>query len=177
MSQFDSIEQQDLHFMKMAMEMATKAEERGEVPVGAVLVKDGEVVSAGFNFSIGLHDPSAHAEMQCLRQAGQIMQNYRLLDTTLYVTLEPCAMCAGAIVHSRINRLVFGARDEKTGAAGTVIDIVRHSAFNHQLDVSSGVLETECSEQLSAFFKRRRNEKKAAKALAKQQALLLTPKS
>ncbi|GIU34249.1 MULTISPECIES: tRNA adenosine(34) deaminase TadA [unclassified Shewanella] len=172
-----SQQEQDIHFMKMAMDMAIKAEEKGEVPVGAVLVKNGEVVSAGFNFSIGLHDPSAHAEMQCLRQAGQIMQNYRLLDTTLYVTLEPCAMCAGAIVHSRINRLVFGARDEKTGAAGTVIDIVRLSAFNHQVDVSSGVLETECSEQLSAFFKRRRKEKKAAKALAKQQALLSTPKS
>ncbi|MGS0695253.1 tRNA adenosine(34) deaminase TadA [Shewanella sp. 0m-4] len=166
-----SQEQQDIHFMKMAMDMAIKAEERGEVPVGAVLVKDGDVVSAGFNFSIGLHDPSAHAEMQCLRQAGQIMQNYRLLDTTLYVTLEPCAMCAGAIVHSRVGRLVFGAKDEKTGAAGTVIDIVRHSAFNHQVDVTSGVLETECSEQLSAFFRRRRKEIKVAKALAKQQAL------
>ncbi|MEZ9596550.1 tRNA adenosine(34) deaminase TadA [Shewanella sp. 10N.261.52.F9] len=171
MSQFDSIEQQDLHFMKMAMEMATKAEERGEVPVGAVLVKDGEVVSAGFNYSIGLHDPSAHAEMQCLRQAGKIMQNYRLLDTTLYVTLEPCAMCAGAIVHSRVSRLVFGAKDLKTGAAGTVVDIVRHSAFNHLVEVDSGVLEQECAEQLSAFFRRRRKEIKAAKVLAKQQAL------
>ncbi|MGS0683028.1 tRNA adenosine(34) deaminase TadA [Shewanella sp. 125m-7] len=165
-----SQEQQDIHFMKMAMDMATKAEEKGEVPVGAVLVKDGEVISAGFNFSIGLHDPSAHAEMQCLRQAGQIMQNYRLLDTTLYVTLEPCAMCAGAIVHSRVGRLVFGAKDEKTGAAGTVIDIVRHSAFNHLVEVDSGVLEQECSEQLSAFFRRRRKEIKAAKALAKQRA-------
>ncbi|WP_272898551.1 tRNA adenosine(34) deaminase TadA [Shewanella halifaxensis] len=171
MPQFDSIQQQDLHFMKMAMDMATKAEAKGEVPVGAVLVKDGEVVSAGFNYCIGLHDPSAHAEMQCLRQAGQILQNYRLLDTTLYVTLEPCAMCAGAIVHSRVGRLVFGAKDQKTGAAGTVIDIVRHSAFNHLVEVESGVLEQECAEQLSAFFRRRRKEIKAAKALAKQQAL------
>ncbi|WP_425423500.1 tRNA adenosine(34) deaminase TadA [Shewanella fidelis] len=171
MPQFDSIQQQDLHFMRMAMDMATKAEAKGEVPVGAVLVKDGEVVSAGFNYCIGLHDPSAHAEMQCLRQAGQILQNYRLLGTTLYVTLEPCAMCAGAIVHSRVGRLVFGAKDQKTGAAGTVIDIVRHSAFNHLVEVESGVLEQECAEQLSAFFRRRRKEIKAAKALAKQQAL------
>ncbi|WOT06202.1 tRNA adenosine(34) deaminase TadA [Shewanella youngdeokensis] len=167
MSQFESQQQQDIHFMKMAMNMAEKAEAKGEVPVGAVLVKDGEVVSAGFNYSIGLHDPSAHAEMQCLRQAGQVLQNYRLIDSTLYVTLEPCAMCAGAIVHSRVSRLVFGAQDEKTGAAGTVIDIVRHSAFNHQVEVTSGVLDTECSEQLSAFFRRRRKEKKAAKAQAK----------
>nr|WP_281171852.1 tRNA adenosine(34) deaminase TadA [Shewanella fidelis] len=165
------MQQQDLHFMRMAMDMATKAEAKGEVPVGAVLVKDGEVVSAGFNYCIGLHDPSAHAEMQCLRQAGQILQNYRLLGTTLYVTLEPCAMCAGAIVHSRVGRLVFGAKDQKTGAAGTVIDIVRHSAFNHLVEVESGVLEQECAEQLSAFFRRRRKEIKAAKALAKQQAL------
>ncbi|MCL1059022.1 tRNA adenosine(34) deaminase TadA [Shewanella gelidimarina] len=161
--------------MKMAMEMATKAEEKGEVPVGAVLVKEGEVISAGFNFSIGLHDPSAHAEMQCIRQAGKVLENYRLIDSTLYVTLEPCAMCAGAIVHSRISRLVFGANDEKTGAAGTVIDIVRHSAFNHQVEVTSGVLETECAEQLSAFFRRRRKEKKTAKAQAKLDALQAIP--
>ncbi|MDB2386299.1 tRNA adenosine(34) deaminase TadA [Shewanella sp.] len=161
---------EDNRFMKMAMEMAAKAEEKGEVPVGAVLVKNGEVVSAGFNYSIGLHDPSAHAEMQCIRQAGQLLENYRLLDTTLYVTLEPCAMCAGAIVHARIGRLVYGANDEKTGAAGTVIDIVRHRAFNHQVEITAGVREEACSEQLSAFFRRRRKEKKAAKALAKQQA-------
>ncbi len=162
----------DSRFMKMAMEMAARAEEKGEVPVGAVLVKDGQVVSAGFNYSIGLHDPSAHAEMQCIRQAGQLLENYRLLDTTLYVTLEPCAMCAGAIVHSRISRLVYGANDEKTGAAGTVIDIVRHPAFNHQVEITAGVREEACSEQLSAFFRRRRKEKKAAKALAKQEAQL-----
>ncbi|PKG56448.1 tRNA adenosine(34) deaminase TadA [Shewanella sp. Choline-02u-19] len=170
-----SQQEQDSRFMKMAMEMATKAEEKGEVPVGAVLVKEGEVISAGFNFSIGLHDPSAHAEMQCIRQAGKVLENYRLIDSTLYVTLEPCAMCAGAIVHSRISRLVFGANDEKTGAAGTVIDIVRHSAFNHQVEVTSGVLETECAEQLSAFFRRRRKEKKTAKALAKLDALQAIP--
>lgn len=153
----------DIHYMKMAMDMAVKAEEKGEVPVGAILVKDDEVISAGFNFCIGLHDPSAHAEMQCLRQAGKVIENYRLLDTTLYVTLEPCAMCAGAMVHSRVSRLVFGANDAKTGAAGTVIDLVRHPAFNHQLEVTSGVLAEECAEQLSQFFRRRRKEKKALK--------------
>lgn len=158
----------DQHFMSMAMEMARKAEAVGEVPVGAVLVKDGEVVSAGFNYCIGLHDPSAHAEMQCLRQAGKAIENYRLLNTTLYVTLEPCAMCAGAMVHSRIERLVFGAKDEKTGAAGTVIDLVRHPAFNHQLQVSDGVLADECSEQLSQFFRRRRKEKKEQRQLEKR---------
>ncbi|CAM3378634.1 tRNA adenosine(34) deaminase TadA [Shewanella violacea] len=158
----------DQHFMSMAMEMAHKAEAVGEVPVGAVLVKHGQVISAGFNYCIGLHDPSAHAEMQCLRQAGKVTENYRLLDTTLYVTLEPCAMCAGAMVHSRIARLVFGAKDEKTGAAGTVIDLVRHPDFNHQLQVSDGVLADECSEQLSQFFRRRRKEKKEQRKLEKR---------
>lgn len=155
--------ERDIHYMKMAMDMAEKAEEKGEVPVGAVLVKEDEVISTGFNFCIGLHDPSAHAEMQCLRQAGKIIENYRLLDTTLYVTLEPCAMCAGAMVHSRVSRLVFGANDDKTGAAGTVIDLVRHPAFNHQLEVTSGILALECAEQLSQFFKRRRKERKTLK--------------
>lgn len=143
----------------MALAMAEKAEQHGEVPVGAVLVRDDELIAAGFNFSIGLHDPSAHAEMQCLRQAGKILQNYRMLDTTLYVTLEPCAMCAGAMVHSRIKRVVFGARDAKTGAAGSVVDLLRHPAFNHQLDVTEGVLESQCSTMLSDFFRRRRAEK------------------
>ncbi|WP_394392194.1 tRNA adenosine(34) deaminase TadA [Shewanella woodyi] len=164
--------ERDIHYMKLAMDMAAKAEEKGEVPVGAILVKNDEVISAGFNFCIGLHDPSAHAEMQCLRQAGKVIENYRLLDTTLYVTLEPCAMCAGAMVHSRVSRLVFGASDAKTGAAGTVIDLVRHSAFNHQLEVTQGVLELECAEQLSQFFRRRRKEKKALK---QQQKLSASP--
>lgn len=158
---------EDQYFMKMAMEMASQAEEKGEVPVGAVLVKEGKVISTGFNLSISLHDPSAHAEMQCIRQAGKRLENYRLVDTTLYVTLEPCPMCAGAMVHSRVARLVFGASDTKTGAAGSVIDIVKHPQFNHQLEVSSGILASECSEQLSHFFRRRRKEKKAIKAAEK----------
>jgi len=149
--------------MTLAMQQAAEAEARGEVPVGAVLVKDDNVVAVGSNDCIGQHDPSAHAEMQCLREAGKLVENYRLLDTTLYVTLEPCAMCAGAMVHSRVSRLVFGAKDEKTGAAGSVVDLVRHPKFNHQLEVNNGVLEQECSEQLSQFFRRRRKEKKEQK--------------
>lgn len=153
----------DIHFMTLAMQQADEAEARGEVPVGAILVKDDKVVAVGSNDCIGQHDPSAHAEMLCLREAGKLVENYRLVDTTLYVTLEPCAMCAGAMVHSRVSRLVFGAKDEKTGAAGSVVDLVRHPRFNHQLEVSHGVLEQECSEQLSQFFRRRRKEKKEQK--------------
>jgi tRNA(adenine34) deaminase len=161
-------QEQDEHWMRLAMALASEAEARGEVPVGAVLVKDGELIATGFNLCIQSHDPSAHAEMLCLREAGRLIENYRLLDTTLYVTLEPCAMCAGAMVHSRISRLVFGARDEKTGAAGTVLNLLQHEAFNHQVEITSGVLGEACSLQLSAFFRRRRREQKALKALQKQ---------
>nr|WP_284730706.1 tRNA adenosine(34) deaminase TadA [Shewanella jiangmenensis] len=158
----------DKFFMLQALEAAKEAEARGEVPVGAVLVKDGEIIARGFNHNIGLNDPSAHAEMQCLREAGRALDNYRLLDTTLYVTLEPCAMCAGAMVHSRISRLVFGACDEKTGAAGTVVNLVQHPAFNHQIEVVQGILAEECSSMLSAFFRRRRHEQKALKQKARE---------
>lgn len=159
----------DEHWMCVAMSMAEKAEAVGEVPVGAVLVKEGQQIAAGYNLSISEHDPCAHAEIQCLRAAGQTIENYRLLDTTLYVTLEPCAMCAGAMVHSRIARVVFGARDEKTGAAGTVLNLLQHPAFNHQVEVTSGVLAQDCADQLSRFFKRRREEKKALKQAQKAQ--------
>ncbi|MFB2648943.1 tRNA adenosine(34) deaminase TadA [Shewanella mangrovisoli] len=161
--------QVDEHWMRVAMSMAEKAEAAGEVPVGAVLVKDGQQIAAGYNLSISEHDPCAHAEIQCLRAAGQTIENYRLLDTTLYVTLEPCAMCAGAMVHSRIARVVFGAKDEKTGAAGTVLNLLQHPAFNHQVEVTSGVLAQDCADQLSRFFKRRREEKKALKQAQKAQ--------
>ncbi len=159
----------DEHWMRVAMTMAEKAEAAGEVPVGAVLVKEGQQIAAGYNLSISEHDPCAHAEIQCLRAAGQTIENYRLLDTTLYVTLEPCAMCAGAMVHSRIARVVFGAKDEKTGAAGTVLNLLQHPAFNHQVEVISGVLAQDCADQLSRFFKRRREEKKALKQAQKVQ--------
>ncbi|MGZ9898955.1 tRNA adenosine(34) deaminase TadA [Shewanella gaetbuli] len=153
----------DEKWMTLAMQLAHEAELKGEVPVGAVLVKDDVLIASGFNLSILNHDPTAHAEMECIRQAGQVLENYRMLDTTLYVTLEPCAMCAGAMVHSRIKRVVYGADDLKTGAAGSVINLLQHPTFNHQLEVTSGVLAAECASQLSAFFKRRRAEKKAAK--------------
>jgi tRNA(adenine34) deaminase len=158
---------QDIHWMQYALQLADKAEQAGEIPVGAVLVKDNQVIGEGWNLSICQHDPSAHAEMLAIRQAAQQLQNYRLLDTTLYVTLEPCAMCAGLLVHSRVKRLVFGAFDAKTGAVGSVVDLVRHPVLNHQLQVESGVLAAECGAKLSAFFQRRRREQKAAKALQK----------
>ncbi|MFT6977192.1 MAG: tRNA(adenine34) deaminase [Shewanella psychromarinicola] len=158
----------DEKWMRLAMQLAEQAEREGEVPVGAVLVKDDVLIASGCNLSIVNHDPTAHAEMECIRQAGKVLENYRMLDTTLYVTLEPCTMCAGAMIHSRIARIVYGADDLKTGAAGSVIDLFAHPAFNHQLDVTSGVLADQCGQQLSAFFKRRRAEKKALKQLARK---------
>lgn len=154
---------QDEHFMRRAIGLARQAEAEGEVPVGAVLVKDGQVIAEGWNRSICSHDATAHAEIQTLRQAGQVLQNYRLLDTTLYVTLEPCPMCAGALLHSRVKRVVYGAPDLKAGAAGTVLDLFASQAAYHYADVESGLLEQECREQLQAFFKRRRKEIKALK--------------
>ena len=159
----DTQEAIDIKWMRVAMQLAELAEQKGEVPVGAVLVKDDVMIASGFNLSILKHDPTAHAEMECIRQAGQILANYRMLDTTLYVTLEPCTMCAGAIIHSRLKRVVYGADDLKTGAAGSVMNLLQYPAFNHQLEVTSGVLAPECGNQLSAFFSRRRAEKKALK--------------
>lgn len=153
----------DEEWMQQAIVLASKAEQQGEVPVGALLVKDGELVGEGWNQMISLNDPSAHAEMQAIRSAAARLGNYRLPDCTLYVTLEPCSMCAGAMVHSRIARLVFGAPDAKTGAAGSVLNLVQHYQFNHQLEVSGGVLAEQCATQLSGFFQRRRAEHKALK--------------
>lgn len=159
---------QDEHFMRLAMQQAEKAEAEGEVPVGAVLVKEGEVIAEGWNRSIGSHDATAHAEIEALRKAGKQLENYRLLDTTLYVTLEPCPMCAGALLHSRVKRIVFGAQDLKAGAAGTVLNLFEHQAAYHYADVEQGLLEEECRGQLQAFFKRRRKEIKEKR---KQQKL------
>lgn len=161
----------DLHWMQYALLLADKAEQSGEIPVGAVLVKDGVMLGEGWNQSIQLNDPSAHAEMIAIRQAAAKIGNYRLIDCTLYVTLEPCAMCAGLLVHSRVKRLVFGAKDAKTGAAGSVLDIVRHPVLNHQLDVLDGPLAQQCADKLSEFFRRRRAEQKALKQLEKQQSV------
>jgi tRNA(adenine34) deaminase len=153
----------DQHWMEQALLYANQAESQNEIPVGAVIVSNNQLISAGWNQSISLHDPSAHAEMQAVRRAGQIVENYRLVDCTLYVTLEPCPMCAGLLVHSRFKRLVFGASDTKTGAAGSVMNIVQDPKLNHQLKVTSGVLAEQCANKLSNFFKRRRKEIKAAK--------------
>lgn len=148
--------EQDIYWMQYAIELAARAETAGEVPVGAVLVKEGLVLGEGWNLSISGHDPTAHAEMQAIRQAGVALQNYRMLDCTLYVTLEPCAMCAGAIMHARIERVVFGARDPKTGAAGSIIDLFAEARLNHHTTVVSGVLGEECGSLLSSFFAARR---------------------
>lgn len=149
----------DQQFMRLALAQAELASEAGEVPVGAVLVKEGVVVASGFNQPICLHDPSAHAEMQALRAAGENLQNYRFPDCVLYVTLEPCAMCAGAILHARLSRLVFGATDPKTGVAGSVFNLFEQKKLNHHTSVTGGVLAEECSHMLSTFFAQRRLQK------------------
>ncbi|GAB7218268.1 tRNA adenosine(34) deaminase TadA [Vibrio comitans] len=163
-----SFTEQDHHYMQRAIELAQSAEEEGEVPVGAVLVRDNEIIAEGWNRCIGAHDATAHAEIQVLRKAGEALQNYRLLDTTLYVTLEPCPMCAGALLHSRVKRIVFGAQDLKAGAAGTVLDLFESQAAYHYATVESGLMEVECREQLQAFFKRRRKEQKELKRLKRE---------
>ncbi|ENN6347936.1 tRNA adenosine(34) deaminase TadA [Providencia rettgeri] len=150
----------DEYWMQQAIELALKAQDLGEIPVGAVLVKDNRLIASGWNRSIIDHNPTAHAEIMALQQAGQVLSNYRLLDTTLYVTLEPCIMCAGAMIHSRINRVVYGAKDFKTGACGSYLDIMGQAGLNHYVDVTGGVLEEQCSSMLSAFFKLRRAQKR-----------------
>jgi len=146
----------DVAAMQAALEQARRAAASGEIPVGAVVVVGNAVVAAGRNRSIGDHDPSAHAEIMALREAGTVLSNHRLRNATLYVTLEPCAMCVGAIVQARIDRLVFGAYDPKAGAAGSVIDLTDSPAFNHRFDVMGGVLADECGALLREFFESRR---------------------
>ena len=144
-------------FMKRALELAQRAEAEGEVPVGAVLVREGEVIGEGWNRPIGERDSSAHAEIMALRDAGRREGNYRLPGTTLYVTLEPCPMCAGAIVHARVSKVVFGAPDPRTGAAGSVFDLLpSDSRFNHFTAVEGGLLAGDCGELLRAFFRAKR---------------------
>jgi len=146
----------DQRFMHRALELAREAERHGEVPVGAVVVLEGEIVGEGYNAPIGEHDPTAHAEIRALRAAAQRLGNYRLPGTTLYVTLEPCVMCAGAMIHARVQRLVYAARDPKTGAAGSVFHIADSDRHNHRLAVTSGVLAEESAELLRTFFRARR---------------------
>lgn len=150
-------ETQDQYYIRRALDLADRAEAEGEVPVGAVLVRDGVVIGEGWNHPIGAHDPTAHAEIAALRDAGRREGNYRLPESTLYVTLEPCPMCAGAIVHARVKRVVYGAQDPRAGAAGSVFDLLPSDArFNHAVSVEGGVLEQECAERLRSFFRKRR---------------------
>jgi len=146
----------DHQFMRQAIEQARLAALVGEVPVGAVLVRDGKVLSSAFNKPISTHDPSAHAEMLALRAAAQNEANYRLPGSTLYVTLEPCTMCSGAILHARVDRVVYGAVDPKTGAAGSVLDVFSSKQINHQTTVEGGLMGDECGQLLRNFFKERR---------------------
>ena len=147
---------EDEKWMGLALEQARKAEEEGEVPVGAVLVKDGLLIAKAHNQPISTNDPTAHAEIQLLRAAGKKLKNYRLTGTSLYVTLEPCAMCLGAIMHARVERIVFGAYDPKTGVCGSSENLMDANCFNHKVDLVSGVMENESKQLLKNFFNSRR---------------------
>ncbi len=149
--------EKDNYFMEAALKAAKKALKNGEVPVGAVLVKDDEIIATGQNSPIMNCDPTAHAEIIALREGGKKLKNYRLIDTALYVTIEPCIMCVGAIIHARVKKLVFGAFDPKAGAARSILDYTAEKKFNHKIEIESGILETECKELIQDFFKQKRN--------------------
>lgn len=161
----------DSHFMGVALEQARLAMVQGEIPVGAVLVRDGHIIARGFNTCIAKNDPSAHAEMVALRAAGEALGNYRLDDCELFVTLEPCAMCAGAMLHARLKRVVYGAVDVKTGAAGSVLNVFAYPQINHQTQVQGRVMADECGALLQSFFKEKRQQSKAAFAPLREDAL------
>lgn len=146
----------DESFMREALALAAEAEALGEVPVGAVVVKDGEIIGRGFNRPVSSHDPTTHAEIVALRDASQRIKNYRLVDCELYVTLEPCMMCVGAMLHARLKRVVFGASDPKTGACGSVVNLPAEEKLNHHTTFEGGVLRDECSAMLKKFFQARR---------------------
>ena len=155
----------DQAYTQQALLLAQAAADAGEVPVGALVVQDGNIIGRGMNAPIGRHDPTAHAEIQAMREAAQAIGNYRLVGCTLYVTLEPCAMCSGAIQHARIARLVYGARDPKTGSCGSVINLMAEPRLNHHTEVVGGILAEECGSMLSRFFAARRASKKAPSSL------------
>lgn len=157
----DATDDLDELYMRRAMELAACGESEGEVPVGAVLVHDGRVIAETWNRPISLDDPTAHAEILALRAAGEALGNYRLPGTTLYVTLEPCAMCAGAMVHARVARLVYGAADPRAGAVDSTIGLLRAPGLNHRVAVTGGVLGAECSARLQSFFRARRGGREA----------------
>jgi len=151
------------HWMQRALQLAQKAADEDEIPVGAIIVKDNKIIAEGWNQPIQNHDPSAHAEMAAIRNAGKILKNYRLIDTTMYVTLEPCSMCVGAIIHARVGQLVFAASDLKTGATGGAINLIHNDIHNHKVEVIGGVMEIECKKLLQSFFKQKRQNKKNEK--------------
>ena len=154
------------HYMEHALALAREAAALGEVPVGAVVVRDGEIIGRGFNGPIGAHDPTAHAEIRALREAARVIGNYRLTGCDLYVTLEPCVMCAGAIMHARIASLFYGARDPKTGACGSVLDAFADPRINHHTVVSGGMMGEECGAVLSSFFAERRRQQREERTSA-----------
>ncbi|MBI2682919.1 MAG: tRNA adenosine(34) deaminase TadA [Acidobacteriales bacterium] len=147
----------DDSFMRMALEEARRAERLGEVPVGAVVVLDGGVVGRGGNRNLSDHDPTAHAEIVALREASRTLGNHRLVGCAMFVTIEPCAMCAGALIHARLQRLVYGANDPKAGAVQSVMQVLNHPALNHRMEVTGGVMSEECSSMLQDFFRRKRS--------------------
>lgn len=150
---------EDEHYMQKALLLAKQAADHGEVPVGAIVVKHGEIIGRGSNAPISINDPSAHAEMLAIRDAAKALGNYRLVGCTLYVTLEPCVMCAGVIQHARLSNIVYGAKDPKTGVCGSVIDLMAESKLNHHTEVTGGIMAEACGELLSSFFKQRRLKK------------------
>lgn len=158
-----SDEEKDRFWMQRAFELAQRSEAEGEVPVGAVVVLNDELVGEGWNQPIQKHDPTAHAEMMALKSAGQKLENYRLIDTTLYVTLEPCPMCASAMVHARVGKVVYAADDLKTGSAISAFQLLNSPKLNHHVEIVYGVMQPECSELLSNFFRKRRETKKRLK--------------
>jgi tRNA(adenine34) deaminase len=151
-----AVEGQDKVWMKEALLLARRAEAEGEVPVGAIVIREGEVLGRGWNRNIGLNDPSAHAEIMAMRNAGKTIANHRLKDCSLYVSLEPCPMCAGAMIHARLDRIIYGASDPKTGAAGGKFDLLGDHAHNHRVEVTGGCLADESSVLLKDFFRHRR---------------------
>lgn len=157
--------ERDEHWMRHALELAAKGEIIGEVPVGAVIVQDGQIIGEGFNQPISSHDPTAHAEIIALREAAARVQNYRLVGSTIYVTLEPCTMCVGALVHARISRLVFGTTETKAGAVVSKSRSLDSNYFNHKVDYAGGLMAQQCQHQLSHFFAARREQKRREKCV------------
>lgn len=173
MSEASVFDARDHAMMRLAMDQAQNAALHGEVPVGAVLVKDGQVIATGYNHPIGSHDPTAHAEIRTLRMAAEQLGNYRVGDATMYVTLEPCMMCLGAMLHARIGRVVYGAPDPKTGVCGSVLDLPAVGQLNHQTRVEGGLLAEPCGRLLQEFFAQRRAQRRATRqALREQQDAL-----